>query len=181
MKILFEKHQWKGLMQKPFLKVLTVFITNKCNARCATCFYWQELNTEVKDLTLDEYKTIAEKMPAFNDLLVSGGEPTLAPHLVDMVDLFLQRPEQSLTMPTNGIKPQEISSKVDEICTRNPENRVVIGVSLDGIGELHDEIRGVPGNYEKAIETLKQLHALKAKHQHLRLTSLTCVNNENEP
>ncbi|MBN1516928.1 radical SAM protein [Candidatus Sumerlaeota bacterium] len=180
MKILFDPAEWKGLVRPvPFLKVLTIFITNRCNARCETCFYWQELNNQSQDLTLDEYRQIQAKLPPYQDILISGGEPTLAPHLPDVIETFIHRPEQAITMPTNGIKSRQIRDMVKDICERRPNNRFVVGVSLDAIGELHDRIRGVPGNYDKAIETLRLLCELKPEHPNLRLTSLTTVFDEN--
>lgn len=34
-----------------------------------------------------------------------------------------------------------------------------VGISIDGIGPLHDELRGVPGSYEAALAALRRVHA----------------------
>ena len=54
--------------------VLTFFVTTMCNARCAHCFYWEELNTQRNELTLDEIEKIAASMSAgLGSLALTGG------------------------------------------------------------------------------------------------------------
>jgi MoaA/NifB/PqqE/SkfB family radical SAM enzyme len=54
-----------------------------------------------------------------------------------------------------------VPHRVEEIATAADGVQVGINVSLDGVGEEHDAIRGVKGNYEKALETYRQLRALE--------------------
>jgi len=64
-----------------------------------------------------------------------------------------------INIPTNSLLGAEfISGKVKEICEACPKADVVINLSLDGVGEMHDKIRGREGNFEKVI---KNYHALK--------------------
>src|SRR5579872_2787948 len=69
------------------LKLLIFFVTAACNAKCRTCFYWEELNQR-GDLTWDEIKKLSLSMPQFTDLWLSGGEPMLRPELTDILHLF---------------------------------------------------------------------------------------------
>ena len=170
----------KRSLQKPRFKVLTVLVTNICNAKCGTCFYWQNLNTPVDALSLDEYQQIANKIDYFETLLIGGGEPTLAPQLPEIVDAFVKHPWQSIVMPTNGIKTKQIIGKVETILRNKPDNRVVVGVSIDGLEELCDDIRGVPGLFRNACKTLEALAGLKQSYPKLRVTTLTVVINKNQ-
>ena len=53
-----------------------------------------------------------------------------------------------------------------------------VGVSLDGIGEHHDEIRGVPGNYEKVDYLIQELKKLREKYpKQLFITAGTTISN----
>ncbi len=169
----------RNLRRKPRFDVLTLFVTNRCNARCATCFYWQELNSPIANLSLEEYQAIAASMPPFEKLLLSGGEPTLEPNLPDLVDLFLTRTEQALVLPTNGLQTAVVLEKTREILQRHPQNRMVVGVSLDGLETTHDQIRGVPGAYRKALETLCELARLREQYPLLQVTTLTTVMEQN--
>ncbi len=161
------------------LAALTICVTSVCNARCATCFYWQNLNRPDDDMTLDEWRRVAATVPPVRGLQISGGEPTLDPDLVEKVALFVKDSQTTLALPTNGIKTPQIVERVAEIATRFPENRLIVGVSLDGPAAMHDKIRGVPGNFDRCLETLAALHALKREHPNLRLTTLTTLMADN--
>ena len=59
------------------------------------------------------------------------------------------------------------------------ESRVGINLSLDGIGNVHDDIRGVPGNWNRALETWGRLKELQAAHANLVLTVHTVISRFN--
>ena len=61
-----------------------------------------------------------------------------------------------INIPTNGILPS-IPEQVQRIAESCPSSRLIINLSLDGIGEKHDIIRGVAGNFEKFEHTCKAL------------------------
>lgn len=161
------------------LSVLTLFVTTRCNSRCRTCFYWKNLNTDENPLTLEEYKKIAADMIPFDHLLVTGGEPTLRQDLAEIIDIFIKTPSQTITMPTNGMLPEKINAIVLEILNRHPENRILIGISLDGPGELHDRLRGARGSFDNALKTLSLLGDLRHKYKNLRLSTLTVIHEQN--
>jgi len=182
----------KGLMNFRFLKdlfsndkkeerlsVLTLFVTTRCNSRCRTCFYWKNLNTDENPLTLEEYKKIAAGMFPFDHLLVTGGEPTLRKDLAEIIDVFIKTPEQSITMPTNGMLPEKIKNLALEILKRHPENRILIGISLDGPRELHDKLRGARGSFDNALKTISLLAELRDKYKKLQITTLTVIHSQN--
>ena len=65
-----------------------------------------------------------------------------------------------INIPTNGLAYEGIPRQVEEICTSCPEAEVIINLSLDGVGETHDAIRGVPGNFERFERTYHALREL---------------------
>jgi MoaA/NifB/PqqE/SkfB family radical SAM enzyme len=170
----------KGLFRRPRFKLLTLFVTNRCNARCGACFYWRDLNKRVDALSPSEYRRIAAQMPPLDGLLVSGGEPTLVENLAEIIGTFVTGPWQTINMPTNGLRTDQVAARVREILERLPENQVVIGVSIDAKELLNDEIRGVPGIYRAALRTLEELARLKGDFPNLRLTTLTTVMDVNQ-
>lgn len=173
------KHEVREIFAAPSLRVLTIFITNRCNAKCGTCFYWQNLNTPTDVLSLDEYARVAEASGPIPHLLFSGGEPTMAHEIVDVAKLFIREPHQTLTMPTNGIVKKQVLEVVTRFCEEFPRNRITVGVSFDGLAETHDRVRGVPKNFEKSMKTLEALCELRTKHPNLRLTTLTVILKQN--
>lgn len=164
---------------EPSLRILTIFVTNVCNAKCGHCFYWENLNTPTDSLTQDEYAKIAANIPDLHHLIFSGGEPTLAKNIVEVAELFITKPHQTIDLPTNGIKTDHILGVVRRLVTRFPENRITVGVSMDGLEETHDRVRGVPGNFKKCLKTLAGLTELRKEFPNLRVTTLSCIIREN--
>jgi MoaA/NifB/PqqE/SkfB family radical SAM enzyme len=74
---------------------------------------------------------------------------------------------------------KRILDHVDQICAAASHSEIGINLSLDGIGEEHDEIRQVPGNWRRAVETWQGLKELQARHKNLILSVHTVVSKYN--
>lgn len=138
---------------------LTLSPSPKCNSRCLTCNIWMKRENE---LTLAEWeKVLASLQGAPFWFTISGGEPLMYPHVVELAKLAYKycRPG-IINIPTNSIL-KTIPGRVKEIAQACPNSQLIINLSLDGVGEKHDFIRGVAGNFEKFEERLEQLLALK--------------------
>lgn len=138
---------------------LTITPSPRCNARCRTCNIWKKREDE---LSLDEWEKIFRslgKTPFW--ITVSGGEPFLFRDLVELVQLVYQYCHPGIiNIPTNALLHERIPRQVDEIARTCPESQIIINLSLDGVGERHDWIRGVPGNFEKFEKAYRALRAL---------------------
>lgn len=178
------RHTQIGALREMFarprrLKTLIFFVTSACNARCRTCFYWQELNRK-GDLTWDEIRKLAGTMPPFTDLWLSGGEPMLRPELPAIIRLFCEVNGVGwVNLPTNGLFPQRTASWVEQILAENPELELDVNVALDGLGAMQDSIREVPGNFQKTLATLEALQPARRRHSRLRLNVNTVICAEN--
>ena len=135
---------------------LTFSVTYRCNARCRTCNVWKK---RVDDLTLPEYPRIFDALGrSLYWATFSGGEPFIRPDLIDIVLACYERCRPSIiTIPTNGLLHAAIVDGVARLSRRAPDSKIIINFSLDGIGPRHDELRGVPGNYEEMRRTYKAL------------------------
>src|SRR5215472_5401817 len=153
---------WR-IRRKRKLNTLIFFVTSRCNATCETCFYWDELNQK-GDLSWDEVVKLSQNTPPFTDLWFSGGEPTLRNDLPQIIDLFVRNNGvRYINLPTNGLKPNRIYEIAEQVLTRNPALELHINIALDGLRESHDFMRGVPGNFEKALESGRLLRTLKPR------------------
>lgn len=134
------------------------FVTSRCNSRCRHCFYWQEIEKQKKDeLTLEEIKKISRSMGRIFWLFLSGGEPFIRADLSQICQTFYNNNKvNSIVIPTNGILVKKIISDSQTIARNCPKAKIIIQVSIDEIGEKHDRLRGVPGNFAK-IEKLMPL------------------------
>ena len=161
------------------LKLVIFFVTSVCNAKCRTCFYWEELNQR-GDLTWDEIRTLSRTMPRFTDLWLSGGEPMLRKELTDIVHLFyVESGIQWVNLPTNGLLPARTAEWVERILVENPGLRLDLNVAMDGLYEMQDSIRAVPGNFAKTLQTLEAIQPCRRKYSNLRVNINTVICAEN--
>jgi MoaA/NifB/PqqE/SkfB family radical SAM enzyme len=142
---------------------LIFFVTSHCNATCDTWFYWDELNRP-GDLEWAEIVKLSENMPQLTDLWFSGGEPTLRRDIESIITLFATRNGvRHINLPTNGLKPERIYEIAGRSLEANPGLDLHVNIALDGLKDSHDAMRGVPGNFDKAIESARMLRRLKPR------------------
>jgi MoaA/NifB/PqqE/SkfB family radical SAM enzyme len=146
---------------------LTLSPSPKCNSRCLTCNIWMKREQE---LTLEEWdKVLASLGQTPYWFTISGGEPMMYPHLVELAHLAYEHCRPGvINIPTNGILPT-IPERVERIARLCPKSQVIINLSLDGVGEKHDFIRGVPGNFKKLEQRLEQLLVLRSQLNNLTI------------
>ncbi|HEY6332468.1 MAG TPA: hypothetical protein VI756_24300, partial [Blastocatellia bacterium] len=120
-------------------------------------------------------------MPAITDLWLSGGEPSLRRDVPEVIDTFVRVNGVSrVIIPTNGLTKPLIYKIVDSALGTHSGLNLYLNVALDGYGVTHDRIRGVPGNWEKALDCIESLYALKDKYgSRFRLNVNTVVCSEN--
>jgi MoaA/NifB/PqqE/SkfB family radical SAM enzyme len=152
---LYRRFGWPNLLPLN----LTLSPSPKCNSRCLTCNIWMKRENE---LTLDEWdKILASLGRAPYWFTISGGEPLMYPHVVELAGLVYEHCRPGvINIPTNAILPT-IPDRVERIAKLCPDSQLIINLSLDGVGEKHDFIRGVKGNFAKLEERLSQLLRLR--------------------
>ncbi|HTV55900.1 MAG TPA: radical SAM protein [Terriglobia bacterium] len=161
------------------LKLVIFFVTSMCNAKCRTCFYWEELNHR-GDLTWEEISKLSSTMPQFTDLWLSGGEPFLRKELTAIVHLFYaQNGVRWVNLPTNGLLPERTAEWVARIMTESPELHLDLNVAVDGLYDMQDSIRAVPGNFAKTLKTLDLIQSCRCEFQGFRVNVNTVICAEN--
>jgi MoaA/NifB/PqqE/SkfB family radical SAM enzyme len=170
----------RSTKRAPRLGTVILFVTSRCNAKCETCFYWQELN-QPGDLTYAQIEQVARTMPPVTDLWLSGGEPTLRRDLNEIIDLFVRtNGVRRVIIPTNALVKARACEIVDAALGRHPELDLYLNVALDGYGATHDRIRGVPGNWEKTLACIAALYPLKERYGdrfRLNVNTVVCAEN----
>ncbi|MDR1256865.1 MAG: radical SAM protein [Spirochaetaceae bacterium] len=148
---------FNSLRGKRKLESIFLFTTGKCNARCAMCFYANDMEKKADDLSFDEIKKLSESAGSFNRLWLSGGEPTLREDLPEIIEMFYRNNGiKDINFPSNGIKSDLVIEWLKRLRKSCPDCNISISISLDGFGETHDMQRGVPSFY-RAAETLKKI------------------------
>jgi len=159
---------------------LILYVTNRCNARCSHCFYWQEVAQGIKkELPLNQIRKIAQTLAnSLLNLSITGGEPFLRDDLDKICQVFFKfNKTRKINIVTNGYFTKRITKTVKQILKTCPVD-LNIQVSLDGLQKAHDEIRKIPV-FEKALETIRTLNRLSSKHRNLQVTVLTTITRYN--
>lgn len=170
-----------SILLKRDLIQFTFFVTSRCNARCPFCFYWRDRHTQRQELTLEEIEKVSQSMGSLLWLLFSGGEIYVRQDLPEIVKAFYRNNNPVIiTLPTNGMAPNLVIPKTEEILKACPESAIVVKVSLDEIGAEHDRIRNTPGNFDKAMETWEGLRQLRERYDNLQIGINTVFCRENQ-
>jgi radical SAM family uncharacterized protein len=118
----------------------------RCNLECAMCPFWRREDEAL--LTVDDevrmMKSLARAGISF--LGFEGGEPLLRRDLPEILAESHQRFHTSLV--TNGWL---LRNRIDDLAPYLD----LLFVSLDGVGDLHDRLRGIPGSFAKAVEGIR--------------------------
>ena len=122
-------------------------LTYNCNLRCGMCPFWQR---SYKDTSLQDEKRIIKAIYDAGVCLIAfeGGEPLLREDLPEILE-YSRTLGLNTSIITNGVL---LDRKIDSIA---PYIDGSIYVSLDGIGETHDKIRGFRGCFNKTIEGIR--------------------------
>jgi len=142
-------------------------ITYRCNSRCLMCNIWQIKNPATIDPA--EYR----KLPAsLRDINISGGEPFLHPKITEVVKILRETcPHARIVISSNGFASGLIETKMKEILLI--DKNIGIAFSLDGIGEMHNRVRQIPGGFEKVMDSLARVKKLGMTNIRLAFTILS--------
>jgi uncharacterized radical SAM superfamily Fe-S cluster-containing enzyme len=132
-------------------------ITDYCNLACPVCIVDNQYSSH---MSTDEFKKIIDRLVLHEGTLdavtISGGEPTVHPHIIEFIQIA-KRPEISrVTIVTNGIRlgrDREFAKKLKEL-------DVYVIFQLDGFSaESHKKVRGRDLTKEKqaALDMLREL------------------------
>lgn len=140
-------------------------ITYSCNSRCRMCNIWKKEAQPV--LELAEYQKLPNNIKEAN---LTGGEPFLNPQLIEIIKILIAKnPKVRIIISSNGFATELIKQSMSAILKILPN--IGIGISLDGIGEIHDQIRGIPSGFEKVMATIAMLKQLGVINLRLAFTA----------
>jgi sulfatase maturation enzyme AslB (radical SAM superfamily) len=150
----------------------TVLIYNctwVCDAKCTMCNNWK-WGDRKSDMTLEQLEPVMDSpfWGAVENLNISGGEPTTRLDLPEMVELFQRRLPRlrKIGINTTGLTPARaipMLTRIVKFCAEK-ELLISIRVSLDGIGDVHDQVRAVKNGFDKASKTIEAMQALAAEY-----------------
>lgn len=179
---------YHGLTEPPAPINLTLSVTNQCQSRCQSCDIWKIYPAQKErlpeELTVEEIERIFASVGRVYFFNISGGEPFLRKDIVDIVRVGCQQLDPTVVhIPTNALAPKRVAALTEEILVGMrewaPGVKLTLKPSFDGVGDFHDWVRGIPGNYVKLVETIGLLKELRRKHDHLRVGVGTVISTMN--
>ena len=152
------------------LKEFWFHLTNHCNQACKHCLFSCSAKSS-GELDLETISTIAQQAYKLGVRIfaLSGGEPTLHPDFITIVDNLLEELDNHVVVLTNGIRLKDLGATI----LKWPKERFHLQLSIDGLEKEHDQLRG-PGSFNKLAETLDWL-----KKEEIAVTLACCLTKEN--
>ena len=124
----------------------TVIVTYRCNARCSMCNRYKAPSKPEEEISLDTIK----KLPKMYFTNITGGEPFIRTDLKDIVRELYKKSDR-IVISTNGF----FTDRIVDLCKEFPN--IGIRISIEGLEETNNEIRGLQNGYQRGYGTLKKL------------------------
>lgn len=124
----------------------TVIVTYRCNARCKMCNRYKAPSKPDEEISVDTIK----KLPQMYFTNITGGEPFIRSDLKDIVRELYKKSDR-IVISTNGF----FTDRIIDLCKEFPN--VGIRISIEGLEETNNAIRGLDDGFNRGYTTLKKL------------------------
>ncbi|HUV60172.1 MAG TPA: radical SAM protein [Desulfatiglandales bacterium] len=180
-------------IKKPFRRYLNsrkvkptdsiLYITYRCTSRCSTCNIWKWTKGRLKEsknseISLNEWNQVVENLydNGIRSIELFGGDALLRKDVVYSIIKKCSKLGIETYFPTNS-----------NLLDKETANNLVLGnlgtiyFSVDGVDELHDNIRGIDRSYERFEDAIFNVYNLRSKYHKKRpqIIGLTTVSNMN--
>ncbi len=144
--------QKEKICDNRYFPAMNWMITGKCNYNCLHCFNAADNNRLQSEFTLEEAEKLIEEAEkcGINAFTITGGEPMLHPHFMDIIRRIYEHGMYVEELNTNGFFiTQEILDEMKKIgCSP------LMKISFDGLGH-HDWLRNRKGAEEDALRAIR--------------------------
>lgn len=162
-------NSYVGRVTPLYPTVLIFHVTFVCDARCNMCSNWTRGNRK-EDMSLEQIEQVFSSplWKRIENASISGGEPTTRNDLVDIVRVMIDKlPKlRKLTLNTTGLTPHRGIPMLTKIVQMCHERGVIFStrVSVDGVGDMHNEVRRVKRGFDKAEQTIAAMKELQKSY-----------------
>jgi len=124
----------------------TVIVTYRCNAKCTMCNRYKVPSKAEEEISTETIK----KLPEMYFTNITGGEPFIREDLKDIVRELYKKSDR-IVISTNGF----FTDRIVDLCKEFPQ--IGIRISIEGLEETNNEIRGLEDGFMRGYTTLKTL------------------------
>lgn len=126
-----------------------VIVTYRCIQKCAMCGIWKHPTKPEEEFGPE----LLRKLPRLRFANITGGEPLLRDDIDDIAAILLEKADR-VVVSTNGL----LTNRIVDLARRRP--RLGFRISLEGLPEVNDRLRGVPGSFDRGLRTLLELRRM---------------------
>ena len=144
----------------------TVIVTYRCNAKCTMCNRYKVPSKPEEELSVEAIS----KLPEMYFTNITGGEPFIREDLKDIVRELYKKSER-IVISTNGF----FTDRIVDLCKEFPQ--IGIRISIEGLEQTNNEIRGLDDGFNRGYTTLKTLVDMGMKDVGFGMT----VQDKNAP
>lgn len=124
----------------------TVIVTYRCNARCTMCNRYKAPSKPEEEISIETIK----KLPQMYFTNITGGEPFIRNDLKDIVRELYKKSDR-IVISTNGF----FTDRIIDLCKEFPN--VGIRISIEGLEDTNNAIRGLENGFNRGYTTLNKL------------------------
>ena len=134
-------------------------VTRRCNLRCIHCYAHAKDQADEGELTTEQGKSLLDDLAAFGApvVLFSGGEPLVRRDLPELASYAVAKGMRAV-ISTNGTLISASTAR-----TLKAIGLSYVGISLDGMQEVNDRFRAVPGAFQAALDGIRNCQAAGIK------------------
>lgn len=149
--------------------------TLRCNLSCKHCGSDCHRDMAQKDMPLADFLNVIDSITPYVNthktmIVITGGEPLMRKDLEECGQQLYRR-EYPWGMVSNGLAMTE--TRLDNLIVSGLRS---VTISLDGLEDSHNYLRGNPNSFRNAFHAIK---LLVAKEEHLLFDVVTCVSPNN--
>lgn len=164
---------------------LELITTYSCGSRCKTCLIWTRYRRDpaarARELGVDAFAQAAASIGHhLRWISFTGGEVTDRDDAAALaIAVGRAAPRAAvLSFTSHGLAPEATEALIDEVARAFPRRAIMITLSLDGLGEDYERIRGVDG-VARVFEAMDRLQALSARAPNVQASFQTTLSRLN--
>ncbi len=131
---------------------VSIITTYRCQMRCKMCDIWENPTDKKQEISAKEL----EVLPNFKFVNITGGEPFVRRDLEDIVEVMMRKSAR-IVISTSGWHTDRIIKMAEKFPT------IGIRVSIEGLAQKNDDLRGREGSFDRAMRLLLTLKEMGIK------------------
>jgi MoaA/NifB/PqqE/SkfB family radical SAM enzyme len=137
----------------PQPKEICIILTYRCNAKCNMCNVWQSPTDASEEITANDIEKLPSNLRFIN---ITGGEPFIRRDITEIIEVVRTKTKR-IVISTNGF----FTDRIVNLCRKYPD--LGIRISIEGLQETNDAIRGIPQGFDRGLRTLLALRRMGIK------------------